>query len=239
MNLFRKVSLIAAGAVAMTSSAAWADAVTFDGAGDTVTLNYDGFSDGTTVTGLTGSTTLTLTSITGSSYNFTYSVTNTTQNPVDSRISSFGFNTNPDIAGASATGTYAFVDTGGNVPNGLGKIDVCFKAGGSNSCSGSGGALDGQSGSGTLSLNFASAPSSLTLSDFFVRYQSITGAGNITSATGSGTITSTGSTGSTGGTPVPEPGMLGLLGLGLIGVALMRRRTQPSLRPMEQRLALA
>ena len=227
-------ALAAATAIASLAMAspAFADAITLGSSniGQSFTLNYNGFADGQTITGLTGSTTLTLTGITGSTYNFNYSVTNTTSDPVDSRISSFGFNTNPDIAGATATGAYSFVDMGGNVPNGLGKIDVCFKAGGSNSCSGSGGVTDGQTGTGTLSLGFASAPTSLTLSDFFVRYQSISGAGNVTSAVGSGTMTSTST--SSGGTPVPEPGMLGLLGLGLIGLAFARRPRQPSLRPM-------
>lgn len=230
MNLFRSLSLAFAGAVALSSSAAYADAITLDSGdiGQAITLTYNGMADGNTIAGLTGSTTLTLTGITGTSYNFNYSVTNTTSNPVDSRIASFGFDTNPDISGATSTGTYNSALIGGQVPSPFNTVDVCFKAGGSNSCSGSGGVLDGQTGSGTLTLSFATAPSSLTLSDFFVRYQSITGAGNVTSATGSGTITSSG--GSTGGTPVPEPGMIGLFGLGLIGLALARRRQTPRRR---------
>ena len=227
MNMFRRISLTFAGVVALSSSAAFADAITLDSSkvGQTISLGYNGMADGSTITGLTGSTTLKLTSIDGTSYNFDYTVTNTTSNPVDSRISSFGFDTNPDISSATSTGTYGNALVGGQVPTPFNTVDVCFKAGGSNSCSGSGGVLDGQTGSGTLSLSFASAPSSLTLSDFFVRYQSITGAGYVTSATGAGTITSSG--GSTGGTPVPEPGMIGLFGLGLIGLALMRRRQSP------------
>ena len=227
MNLFRTLSLAVAGAVALSSSVAFADAIALDSSsvGQTVTLGYNGMADGTTITGLTGSTTLTLTGITGTSYDFNYTVTNTTSNPLSSRISSFGFNTSPDITGASSTGTYSTALLGGQAPTPFNQVDVCFKSGTSNSCSGSGGVFGGQTGSGTLTLSFASAPTSLTLSDFFVRYQSITGAGNVTSATGAGTITSSG--GSTGGTPVPEPGMIGLFGLGLIGLAMARRRQAP------------
>ena len=230
MTLFRTFSLAIAGAIALSSSVAFADAITLDASsvGQTVALGFNGMADGTTITGLTAGTTLTLTGITGTSYNFNYTVSNTTSDPVTSRISSFGFDTSPDISGASSTGTYSTALLGGQAPTPFNQVDVCFKSGTSNSCSGSGGLLNGQTGSGTLSLNFASAPTTLTLSDFFVRYQSITGAGNVTSATGAGTVTSSGSTGgSTGGTPVPEPGMIGLFGLGLIGLAMTRRRQAP------------
>ncbi|MDE8650672.1 PEP-CTERM sorting domain-containing protein [Novosphingobium album (ex Liu et al. 2023)] len=50
-----------------------------------------------------------------------------------------------------------------------------------------------------------------------------------TSSTSGGTTTSSGGTSgggssSSGGTAVPEPGMLGMMGLGLIGLGVARRR---------------
>jgi hypothetical protein len=112
-------------------------------------------------------------------------------------------------------------------PNGIGSVDVCFKDASTGSCAGGGGGgLDiGQTGSGTFALGFSSPVSSLTLSDFYVRYQSISGVPGISSASGAGTLSSTTSSSSTsGGTPVPEPGMLGLFGAGVIGLAFVRRR---------------
>jgi hypothetical protein len=57
---------------------------------------------------------------------------------------------------------------------------------------------------------------------------STTSGGTTTSTTSGGTTTSTTSggttTSTTGGTDVPEPGMLGMMGLGFIGLAVARRR---------------
>ena len=224
-----RAGLALAAFVAMCGTAN-ADSITL-GSGDIGTsfaLDYNGFSNGTTISGLTGSTTFTLTGITGNTYNFDYTVSNTSSAPVTgSRISSFAFNTDPTIASASSTGAYSYTTLSSTYPNGIGSVDVCFKDASTGSCAGGGGGgLDiGQTGSGTFALGFSSPVSSLTLSDFYVRYQSISGVPGISSASGAGTLSSTTSSSSTsGGTPVPEPGMLGLFGAGVIGLAFARRR---------------
>lgn len=215
---------VVAAAMAFTATPALADAITLDSGnvGQSYTFNFNGFSDGTTINGLTSSATFTLAETTSNSYTFNYSLTNTTSDPVDSRVSGFAFNTDPNISSATSTGAFSYSTLGGNYPNGIGTVDACFKDAATGSCAGggSGGLFDGQTGTGSFTLNFAQALTSLTLSDFFVRYQSITGAGNVTSATGSGTQTST----STGGTQVPEPGVVGLLGSALLAIGLLRRR---------------
>jgi hypothetical protein len=221
------LAFAAFGALAFGAASAMADAITLDASkiGTAYTLNYNGYSSGTTVSGLTGSTTFTLTGISGNDYTFSYSATNTSTAPITgSRISSFAFNTDPTISSATSTGAFSYTTLNSTYPNGIGAVDVCFKDAATGSCAGGGGGgLNlGQTGTGNFTLIFAQPIASLTLSDFYVRYQSITGAGNITSASGTGTLTSS------GGTSVPEPGMLGLLSLTLIAVAVTRRRRHPA-----------
>lgn len=229
MRLTRSIAGIAAIASFAFAGNALADSMTF-GSGDlnkSVTLNYNGFSGngGASISGLTGSTTFTLTGVANNTYTFNYSVSNTSSAPVtESRISSFAFNTDPTIASATSTGAFSQTTLNSNYPNGIGNVDVCFKDATTGSCAGGGGGglLLGETGTGSFSLSFSSPVTAVTLSDFFVRYQSIAGVPGISSASGAGTISS-GST-SSGGTAVPEPGMLGLFGMGLAGLALARRR---------------
>ena len=227
MSLSLKIlPLVAAAGLAFAAIPALADPITLDpsSVGQSYTFNYNGFSDGTTINGLTAATTFTLTSTSATSYTFSYSVANTTSSPLTSRVSSFAFNTDPTISSATSTGAFSYTTLDSNYPNGIGNVDVCFKDAATGSCAGggSGGLTTGATGTGSFTLNFSSPISSLTLSDFFVRYQSITGAGNVTSASGAGTMTST------GGTSVPEPGVLGMMLGGIAAIALLRRRRRPA-----------
>jgi len=235
----RILPVLAAVAVATLPGVAQADVISLSGSdiNKSFTVDYNGYTGSGTIDGLASQIVFTLTAATANTYTLGYNVTNTTGAPItESRVSGFGFNTDPTISGASSTGTYSVTALNSNVPN-VGSVDVCFKGGGgTNSCAGGGGGgvSLGDSGSGTLTLSFASPISSLSLSDFFTRYQSISGAGSTTSAVGSGTISTSSGGSSSGGTPVPEPGMIGLFALG-VGALMLRRRRQ-SLAP---RLAVA
>lgn len=230
MSLIKYAMAMAAATSIATT--AFADPITVSASdvGQSFTVGYDGYTQETgVIDGLTGQATFTLTGVGQNSYTFSYSVANTSSDPIDtSRISGFGFNTDPNITRASSTGVFDTAASG-NVPSGFGRVDVCFKGGGgSSNCAGGGGTGVnlGDTGTGSLTLNFSSLPDELTLSNFFARYQSISGAGGTSSAIGRGTpstsSTSTGGTppSSTGGTPVPAPGALLLFALGLAGLGL-------------------
>lgn len=218
MKVLKLMMLATAAAFAVGTAHADVMSLTTGDIGSSFTVNYDGHTSGPSIDGLTASIQFTLTGVSGNDWSFNYSVTNTSSSPIlTSRVSGFGFDVDPTITGASSTGVFDTVATSANVPN-VGVVDVCFKGGGgTNSCAGGGGggvAL-GDTGNGTLTLNFGSALAGIELSDFFVRYQSITGAGAISSAVGTGTIDP--------GTPVPEPADLALFAIGVAGLILGRR----------------
>lgn len=237
MNMRGLITSVAAGFSLLFAAPAAADPILLSdtNVGESFTIDFNGFVDGgVIVDGLGAQLTLTLTSIVGDVYNFAYSMTNTsdTDGGVDARVSSFSFNTDPDISGATSTGTYNFTNTDSNYPNQIGTVDVCFQAANTGSCAGNrGGVYGGDTGTGTLSLSFDSALSSLTLDDFFVRYQSVTGAGDITSASGSQVSTSTSS-----GNEVPEPNMMILFGLAALMIFAGTRRRR-AVKPLAGRIA--
>jgi hypothetical protein len=195
--------------------------VTVNGAtsGGTAILDFDGNVGGQFIPGLTGELQLTFAGVVGGDYTFTYVLLNTST--ITSRLSGFAFDTNPNITGGTATGLFTNLLTNGNYPNGVGSVEVCLNSGG-NACAGggNGGVWNGNQGSGAFTLDFGnSTPGTITLSDFFDRYQSLD-----LRQGGSGT-------GSYVPPGVPEPGTwaMMLLGFGAAGVSVRRSRRKKTL----------
>jgi len=220
---FRHIVCLAAFAGALTyATEARAALITVNSGniGSTFTVNFDGNVGGSNVPGLTASALFKLTAFSGNSATFDITLTDTSS--VTSRVSSLGFDTTPDVASASSSGLFNIAVISGSYPNGFGSIDTCFKdGGGPGNCqgAGSGGVTNGNSGTFTVVLTFGSTLSSLGFDKFGVRYQSIDGVTAGTSGTGVGTVSSD-------PTPAPEPTTMVLLGTGLIGAALARRRAR-------------
>ncbi|PZT90158.1 MAG: PEP-CTERM sorting domain-containing protein [Citromicrobium sp.] len=209
----------------MTFSTAFTKSLGSDDVGDSFTIDFNGFTgDGGVIDALGAKLTLTLKAITGKTYNFDYALSNTTDTSggADARISSFAFNVDPILQSASSTGEFQYTVINGRYPNEIGNVDVCFKAKDNPSCPGGGGKGEGifagKTALGTLSLDLTEKASTLTLDDFFVRYQSVSGVPGVGSASGA-QISST-----SGGNDVPEPNMLLLFGAAALMVFVGTRR---------------
>ena len=243
----KQISVLMGGLALFGASHALAEPITLsaDNVGESFSIDYDGFTgDQGSIDSLSAEAVFTLIAVDGETFTFDYSITNTGE--TTSRVTSFALNTNPDIIGAESTGDFSFALVDSSNPNGIGSVDACFKSNRSGSCAGNGGGLTvGQTGTGTLSLDFLGPIGAVSFSDFFIRYQGIEGLNGVSSASGTGTVTSsttsgastttstggiTSSSGGSSGTPVPEPGMLGLLGFTLIGLGYAHNRRRRKLR---------
>lgn len=212
------------GALALAGSPAQAAEYIFDATGDSADISFNGFSGSSAapINGLGSSLLVRLLSGVGTNtFVFSYALTNTsTSGGASSRVSGFAFNSNPDVKAVLTMGDFSRILKGGNYPNTIGNVEICLT--GSSACAGGakGGATLGDAATGTFSLSYSKAQSSVNLSDFYVRYQSLSGLRGVTSASGQEIATA-----------VPEPGtwMLMILGLGAVGFA-MRRRQNTSVR---------
>jgi hypothetical protein len=193
-------------------------------------VNYDGFGGdpANVVPGLGAIIDFTFNGVSngGLWYEFGFVAKNTSD--VDSRVTVFGFNVDPNAAAVASTGLFDVAvnalatKSKAKVPN-FGLTEVCFKEDGqTNNCnSGKEGIDDGTGIDGTLTLKFNSAPSRITLSNFMVRYQGINGIqaldnGIDGSAIGRGIVT-----------PVPEPATWGLMIAGFAAAGFAMRRRAP------------
>jgi hypothetical protein len=171
-------------------------------------------------------------------WNFTARIDNTSDTSLlsSARITAFGFSTAisarqlffQQISSVNRSSDIFTVTAATNVSTGLAmpelspRPQLCFKAGGAtNNCAGGGG---GGLGAGTpahtmtFALNFTEALSALTLRNFVVRYQSISG-------TGAGGTVYNDASGVGYADVVPEPASWAMLiaGFGLVGAAMRRR----------------
>ena len=205
-----KAVAVLVGALAATPAAA---SITFSNTGDSPSLIFlDGNQPGTSATLL-----LDLTGNSGGLFTFSYVLTNTSNTAINPTgvVSSFGFN---DIGVSTTTGSingdFSNIIFGGSGPGPFNGIQICFNNsnGNGNGCSSGGGVLVGDPGTGTFTLQYGAAVTSLTLGDFAVRYQALANGGS-----GTGVETTP---------PVPEPTTwaMMLLGFAAAGYAIRRRR---------------
>jgi hypothetical protein len=204
-------------AAALLSFAAAAGAVPIDAVGDTFRVDFDGNVARQPTPGLTASATFLVTEFDGAGGRVVLQITltNTTDPGLfrQSRVSALGFDVDVALKTASSTGLLDQAVLGGQFPNQFGPVDVCA-IGNPNNCSGgrNAGAKIGQTGVFTLTLTFSGGVSSLDLTNFGVRYQTIEPVGCFVDDSGTGHGT------------VPEPRLLALLGAAGLVVLGRRRR---------------
>jgi hypothetical protein len=235
LRTMQRTALVAAASIATIGFAAPASAavqvnangsVTVSGtSGGSAVINLNGSTENGVVPGLSSQLTLNFLGAVNGTYTFSYTLANTSSNPTTaSRLNAFAFNTNPNITlnGATIlnpnTALFDEIRYSTNMPNGIGDVELCFTT---NNCAGGGsdGLSIGQSGSGSFTLNFGNVNlAELTLDNFAVRYQAVTGPGVMNGSATGRQIT----------TAVPEPGTwaLMLVGFGAVGFSMRRRRRQ-------------
>ena len=225
----RKLLMLGGAILALMSTPVTAATINSTQVGQSGTQTFDGRIDDISdpvQAGLTSSVTLTLNSVNSSTnvWNFSYTASNTSTFS-DYQLWGFGFNTNPNLSGATMTGPILNVaQTNSFTDGGLGITDFCGSAGFGCLIGQGDGLGQGSTTSGTLSLDFIGAfTGSIQLTNLFALYER-PGFGSLHDAAGLPTGTPFALV-----APVPTPvlgaGLSGLLiaALGLVGLHRRRR----------------